>query len=413
MNAFPTVLLSLALAPALVSAAEPGLTLTAALARVEENHPILRTREAENRLAAARLAHAGTRPTAEVSLQLENVLGTGDLRVARSLETTLQLSRAIDLEERRSARTAVAAARSEAERSAWEERRRELLREAACRFIRIVAAQAELVAAQEREALARQSRDAVGAQARAAVALPSEVARARLDLVDTTLETEHAEHLLASARHALASLWGADSPDLPSAVAELSVLPAAAPYEDLAARLAATPAQARFAALGRWRTAEERLARRQAARGESRWNAGLRRVESTDDFGLVFGFAYALPNRVAGDAAAAEARAERDRTAAEAEAALHAARTTLFALYQELGHARLEHDTARDELIPAASAWLAAIDDGAAAGRYGTRDRIEAGAALFTARRRQIRAAAEYHATLVEIEHLLGAPAAG
>lgn len=392
-------------------AAERPLTLADTLARVEAGHPFLRTRDAEARLAAARSAQAAARPPAEISLQLENALGTGELSAARSLETTLQLSRALDVAERRSARSAVAAARNDAEHLAWEERRRELHAEAACRFIRVVAAQAELIASCEFTALAQSTADAVASQVKAAVALPADTARARLALAEATLESEHAEHLLLSARHSLASLWGAATPDFDTARAELTTLPAPAPYEALVARLTTTSAQARYAALARWRTAQERLARRDSARGETRWSAGLRRVEATDNFGFVVGLGYSLPNRASGEASAAEARAERDRTVADGEAALHAVRATLFSLYQELGHARIAHDTARDELIPAATAWLAALDTGFAIGRYGPRDQLEARTAVLSARRRQIQAAAEYHATLVEIEHLLAAPA--
>ena len=407
-----SVSLSLLLALASpLAAAEPPLTLADALARVEAGHPFLRTRDAESRLAAARSAQAAARPSAEISLQLENALGTGELSAARSLETTLQLSRALDLADRRAARTTVATARNDAEHLAWQERRRELHAEAACRFIRVVAAQAALTAAHEFTALALSTADTVAAQARAHVALPADTARARLALADATLEGEHAEHLLLSARQSLASLWGAAAPDFDTALADLTTLPAAAPYETLLARLNATPAQARYTALTRWRDAQERLARRETTRGETRWSAGLRRVEATDNFGFVFGLGYALPNRASGEASASEARAERDRTVADGEAALHAVRATLFSLYQELGHARLAHDTARDALIPAATAWLAAIDAGLAAGRYHARDQLEARAALFSARRRQVQAAAEYHATLVEVEHLLAAPA--
>ena len=260
-------------------------------------------------------------------------------------------------------------------------------------------------------ALARRTTDAVTAQARAHGALPADTARARLALAEATLESEHAEHLLLSARHSLASLWGAPTPDFAHAIADLTTLPAAAPYETLVVRLNATPATARYAALTRWRDAQERLARREAERGEVRWSAGLRRVETTDNFGFVFGLGYAFPNRAAGAAHASEARAERDRTVAEGEAALHAVRATLFSLYQELGHARTAHATARDELIPVATAWLTALDAGLTAGRYHARDQLEAQAALLSARRRQITAAADYHATLVELEHLLAAPA--
>lgn len=401
----------LALAALSAGAAPSPLTLAEALMRVDAGHPLLRTRDAESRLAAARVAQAAARPPAEVFLEFENALGTGELRAARSLETTLQLSRAVDLADRRAARREVAAARNDAERLAWEERRRELQAEAACRFIRVVAAQHDLAAARDAAALARDSAEAVARQVDAAIALPAELARARLALAEATLESEHAEHLLLSARHSLASLWGAATPDFDRAAADLAVLPAVASYEDLVTRLAATPAQARFAAQARWREAEERLARRAAARGETRWSAGLRRTEATDDFGFVVGLGYALPDRAGGAAQAAEARAERDRGVAEGEAALHAVRATLFSLYQELGHARIAHDTARDELVPAASAWLTAVEAGLSAGRYHARDRLEARAALLSARRRQIQSAADYHATLVEIEHLLAAPA--
>jgi cobalt-zinc-cadmium efflux system outer membrane protein len=392
-------------------AAASPITLADALLRVDAGHPQLRIRDAESRLAAARAAQAVARPQAEVSLELENALGTGELRAARSLESTLQLSRALDQADRRAARVSVAAARSDADLLAWEERRRELHAEAACRFIRVVAAQATLATARDAAELARATAEAVAAQVRAGIALPADTARARLALADATLEAEHDEHLLLSARHSLASLWGAAAPDFATALADLTTLPPAAPYETLIARLAATPAQARYAALARWRDAQERLARREAARGETRWSAGLRRVEATDNFGFVFGLGYAFPNRAAGDAAAAEARAERDRGVAEGEAALHAVHATLFALYQELGHARIAHDLARDELIPSATAWLAGLDAGLAAGRYQVRDQLEARAALASARRRQIQAAADYHATLLEIEHLLAAPA--
>ena len=329
----------LLLTAATLTAAERSLTLADTLARVEAGHPFLRTRDAESSLAAARSAQAATRPNAEISLQFENALGTGALSATRSLETTLQLSRALDLADRRAARTTIATARNEAERLAWEERRRELHAEAACRFIRVVAAQAELAAAREFTKLAKASADTIAAQARAHIALPAETARARLALGDATLESEHAEHLLLSARQSLASLWGATTPDFDTALADLTTLPAAAPYETLFARLTASPAQARYAALTRWREAQERLARRDATRGETRWSAGLRRVEATDNFGFVFGLGYALPNRASGEASASEARAERDRTAADGEAALHAVRSTLFSLHQELGHA--------------------------------------------------------------------------
>lgn len=394
-----------------LSVSAASLTLGEALARVEDGHPWLRTREAATRLTEARAAIAGAQPPPEVSLQLENALGTGELRGARSLETTLQFSRALDWAGRRAARLEVAGALGEADRLAWEERRRELLAEAARRFIRVAAAQTELTTTRELAELAEHTASAMQLRAEQAAVAPADLARARLARTEAALEAEHAEHLLLSARQSLATLWGAVAPDFDAVQADLAMLPAVDAYETLAARLSGTPAQARYAALGRWRLAQEKLTRTGTTRGEPRWAAGLRRVETSDDFGFVFGLSYAWPAPKLADAQAGEARAERERTAAEGETALLEARALLFELCQELNHARIEHDAARDEMVPTAQDWLAGIEAGAAAGRYGVRDLLEARAALYSARRRQTEAAAEFHTTLVAVEQLLGGPA--
>lgn len=400
--------LVLFLLPTLAVSAAP-LTLGEALARVEAGHPWFRTRGSTATLAQARQDAAGARPAPEVSLQLENVLGTGEFRAARGMETTLQFSRALDWAERRASRVAVATALGEAEQLAWEETRRGLLAEAARRYIRVVGEQAALVAAREQADLARQTMADLQARASQAVAAPADLARARLTLAEASLTAEHAEHELLSARQSLASLWGAVAPDFDRAEADFATLPPMDDYEHLVAKLAGTPAQARQAALIRWRQAQEKLAQA-AMRGEPRWSAGLRRAEAADSVGFVFGLDYAWPSAAVTRAGAIEARTERERSAAEGEAALNEIRAALFELCQELNHARIEHDTARDEMLPAAQAWLASSEAGAAAGRYAGRDLLEARAALFTARQRQIHAAAAYHATVVEIELLLAAP---
>lgn len=395
---------------AFLSASAAPLTLGEALARVEAGHPWLRTRAATAAITQARQDAAAARPAGTVSLQLENALGTGEFSAARSLETTLQFSRALDWADRRAARGEAAAALNDADRLAWEENRRALLAEASRRFIRVVEHQADLATGREQADLARQTVSEL--EARGVRALPADLARARLALTEANLAAEHAEHELLSARQNLASLWGAESPGFDHAEADLATLPAAESFEQLSTRLTAadSPWSARQASLVRWRLAQEKAARANAARGEPRWAAGLRRSEAADSFGVVLGLDYAWPSTALTGAAASEARAERERTVAEGEAALHELRAALHELCQELNHARIEHEAVRAEMLPTARAWLTGIEAGLASGRYGTRDLLEARAALFAARHRETHAAAAYHATLVEIEFLLSAP---
>lgn len=401
------LLIPAALAADAAASSRPPLTLGEALVRVEAGHPWFRTRESLAALAQARHEAAAARPPGELSLQLENALGTGELRAGRGAETTLQFSRALDWADRRSARMEAAATLGEADRLAWAETRRGLLAETARRFIRVVAAQVEFAAARENIGLLRLALDNFRMRAARAAGATAEVARAQLALSEAQLEAGHAEHLLLAARQSLASLWGADAPDFDHAEADFATLPESAGYEALATRLADVPAQKRFAALARWHQAQEKLAHTTGTRGDPRWSAGLRRVEAGDDFGFVAGLSYAWPTMSAAGAQAAEARSERDRTEAEGAAALLEARAALYALCQELDHARTEHNAARDEMIPAAQAWLDSIEQ-APAGRYGLRELLEARSALFAAGRRQTAAAAAYHSTLVAIEQMLG-----
>lgn len=384
------------------------LTLTDALVRVDAGHPWLHTRAALTSAAEARDTLANVGPPLEFSVQLENALGTGEFRAARSLETTLQFSRALDWADRRAARRAATNAQSEAERTEWEERRRVLLAETTRRFIFVVAAQAALETAAQQVALSQQTVDTVRTRLAKAAATPGELARAKLAHTELAIAHEHTEHDLAAARRNLATLWGATTTDSDVAAANLGELPDAAPFEVLAERLAKSPAQARFAALLRWRHAEETLALTQGARGDKRWSAGLRRAEASDDFGFVLGFDYAWPTKEAPRAHAAISRAERDRVAAEKESALLAAHATLYALCQELNQARIEYAATRDELLPATREWITSIEAGITAGRYELRELLEARSAFFVAQRRQTQAAADYHLTLVAIEQLLG-----
>jgi len=391
--------------------ASDTLTLTEALARVEAGHPWLRGRDIETRLAEARVGGARAGPPGEVSLLAENIVGTGELRGAHGLETTLLFSRALESATRRSARVDVARGLNDAERLAWEERRRALLAEAARRFISVAAGQADYEIAKQAVALAAETEAAARERMEKAVSSRADVARARHARVEAEIEAEHAEHVLLAARKGLAALWNADSTDFENVVADLDMLTPVESYEALVPRLADTPAQARFAALARWRRAQENLARAAAARGQPRWAAGLRRVEVGDDWGFVLGLSFALPERVLGEAHAAESRAERERLEIEGEVARLDARQLLFELYQELGHARVENTAAREELIPASEAWLAGAEEGLRTGRFALRDVLEAQAALLEARRHLLAAAAEYHLTLVAIESLLSAPA--
>jgi cobalt-zinc-cadmium efflux system outer membrane protein len=357
------------------------------------------------------LAATKARPAGEASLTVENI-GTGELSGIDALETTLSYGQTIQSSERVDARSLVAHELNEIDRLQWNERRRTLFAEATRRFIDVAASQADLAAAHEQVELAITIETTTRERFENAVGTPADVARAHHARVVAEIEAEHIEHTLLSARYGLSLLWNADTPDFETVAADLDSLPPVASYDTLAARLKEAPSQALFASITRLKRAEESLARTLGGRGLPGWTAGIRRLEAVDSWGLVFGLNYAWPESELSSARAAESKAQREFTEIESETALIEARQVLFELTQELGHARIEHEAAVNELIPAARSWLDDVEAGMSTARFAVREVLEAQTAVVEARRHKISAAAEYHRTLAAIETLLGGSAA-
>ena len=73
------------------------LTLERAVAAALLGNPELRSFEFQIQAQDARTRQAGLRPATELSLDLENALGSGEYRGAESVEATLALSQVIEL----------------------------------------------------------------------------------------------------------------------------------------------------------------------------------------------------------------------------------------------------------------------------------------------------------------------------
>src|SRR6266446_1439128 len=92
-----SVALALLAAPAASAQSQPPLTLPQALQRALAANPRLTQADREIGMAAGRRVQAAAIPNPEVSFELDNALGSGDLRGLTAAETTLQLSQLIEL----------------------------------------------------------------------------------------------------------------------------------------------------------------------------------------------------------------------------------------------------------------------------------------------------------------------------
>lgn len=399
--------LAFALPAPVVLSAEAPITLRDALSRTLSSNPSLAADAHALRAQDGLVLQAGLRPNPSVSTEVENVLGSGDAAGIDRAEITLALSQVMEFGALRQARVAVAEQSRLGARVAADIQRFDILAETARRFVLLVSQQELHQLTHLGVELAEKTAEAVERRVVAAKAPLAEQERARVALEQARSRDAHAEHLLQSARHALAASWGAEAPDFGEASADLYQLPAVAPLPQLAAAVAQTPDIAQYLNETRLQSARIELAMA-ARRPGFELGAGIRHDAGSGDTGLVLSvqMPWALNDRQQGDIAAADAL--RQRAGAQQQAALVNARTQLFAYYRELEDLRRELTVIRDTTLPLMQDALEHTEYAYQRGRYSYLEWVDAQRALLSLRRDGIDAATAYHLTLIEIERLTG-----
>jgi cobalt-zinc-cadmium efflux system outer membrane protein len=394
-----------------IGANEPRgeLTLTQAVAATLARNPDLQASTYELRAAEARITQAGLRPVPELGLELENFAGSGAVRGTDALETTLTLSRVIELGGKRDARITTAGAARDLVNVERQTQQLDVLAEVARRFIRVASDQEQLRLARRATELARQTVAAVETRVKAARSPEVELYRARITLTQAEVEQQRGERELLSSRHKLAAMWGSSEDSFESVRADLYVLPETGEFAPLMARLEKNPDFLRFASEARLRDAEIRVAQTQRRR-DITLGAGLRRLEETSDQALVASVSIPLfaPRRA--DAAVAEAEAFRGRVDSDRTAAMVRAQAQLFELYQELKHSVIEAQTLRTTVMPQLEEVLKQTEYAWQRGRYSYLEWVDAQREYVAVQRSLIEAAANAQLFQIEIERLTNAP---
>jgi outer membrane protein, heavy metal efflux system len=383
------------------------LTLPQGAERVLEQNPRLAAGHYRRDAAAAEIDAAALNPQWSLSLDVEDMLGTGIARGFDASQTTLSLSRIFRTSEFLDSRISVAAAQSTAVDNALEAERLDLMAVLAGRFLKVVYWQEQRALAGQAvttwthaTGLARE-RERAGA-ASSVYRLQTEIRteRAKLALEDT-------EHELAAARTVLAATWGADGADFGPAAAELCTLADLASFDSLVEQIESNPDVLRFATEQRVLEAEGRLAE---ARNKPAWSltAGVRHLAFSGDEAFVLGASVPLGGKKRAEPMVRQSNAQRQQSALEERQVRNDARATLYALYQEARHAAHEVEVYETEILPRADDILAEIKDGYRLGRFSHLELMNTQAELLAARAARLDACAEHHQFLIDIERLTG-----
>jgi cobalt-zinc-cadmium efflux system outer membrane protein len=397
------------LLPLAAAAEEHGLTLGAAIDRSLSGNSSLAAQAADAEATSARAERDALLPPFTVGVELENFAGSGSLQGLDSSEATLRVGKLIELGGKRSARTALGDAEVARQQNLTVMARLETATQTRLRFIEVLADQQRLEVAREHVQLAQRARDEVSVVVRNARNPETDLHSAELSLADAELELEHAEHELAAAKVALASTWGARTPDFQKAQGSLTQLPDAETLEALAARLDGTPTRRDALLQAEVLTARRRLAQA-ASLPDLTATLGVRHLEGLGDQALVMSVSLPLGAR---SRAALELR-EADALSSVREHQTTAARSDVYRLlfekYQELMHARSEFELLQQRMLPAASSSHALAQRGFEAGRFAYATLAQTQERLVELRRRQIDSSARYLTLLAEIDLLAAKP---
>ncbi len=354
-----------------------ALTLGETIQRVTDNNPSLAAYAPRLKALAGERASASLSPPLALNAEADEFGGTNEAQGIDGVELTLALSSVIELGDRPALTVA--------------QRRTRLLdvqAEAARLFVELAALQQELEVARQAQDLARQAEETVGRRVGRARAPQAELDRAKAATARASLEVGHIEHQLPTVRTKLAALWGAEQPGFQVVDDDALFHPGSTgAFEPLVEALNRNPDLQQLASQERIQTASLRLAQSNARAGVS--------------IPLFSG------RRAQGDIAAATARREAARF--DSQAAVIAARATLFEAWQHRAHAIEAFAMLRDAVIPRLESALADTREAYRAGRYSYLELIAARQELIDARLALVNAARRAHLNRIELERLSGA----
>lgn len=390
-------------------AAGAPLTLAEALARTLRQHPDLTAFSEEIRAREAETLQAGVRPNPVLSLEAENVFGSGEFAGTQGAETTLAVHQPLELGSKRSLRRHLAEAERGVAESDFQRVKADLLARTTDSFITVLAAQERLQLALEQAALAKQVLATAEERIAAGRGATTEAIRPRLQWRQQELARDRARRDLAAGRSLLAARMGEEAVDFEAVTGDLFHLPPLPEPVELERLLAGSPSIVRQIA--------ESESRRRATRLEEarripdvEVGLGVRYLRESEDTALVLGLSVPLPlfDRNQGAIAAAHRRLTQAR--AVERSALLEAQAAVDAVWEEMNAVRAEAEVLRDEILPASRQGLEAATYGYRAGKFGILEVLDAQRTLMEAQEQHLEILTAFHRAAVEMERLLGQP---
>jgi cobalt-zinc-cadmium efflux system outer membrane protein len=384
-----------------------AMTMQEAVTRALANNPGIKATRLDVDIQQAR-RDAGARSTPyRLDTEIENFGGTDSVSGFDSAETTLQLSKTLELGDKRQYRTELGETEVGFARIEATVRELEVTAEVSRRFAQLLRKQEQMNLVAESVAISNRTLKIVQRRVAAGRASEAEESTANVELSRTELIGKRLQFETAGLRFALSSLWGSTNPEFTRVAGDIGSIPPLPDYSTLETRLAENPYLRRIATNSRILDARRRLAESQQS-PDILLSAGVRHLAATDDMAMVVSFSMPFGSGGRAEPLIRESDLSISRNPMMQEEQLLKLQSTLYGSYQVLLATRTEYDTLNDQIIPEAERAVHFYERGFELGSYSLLELTAVQERLLALRGDALDAAVSFHLTLIEIESLLG-----
>lgn len=387
-----------------------ALDLRTAVEAALASHPELRAAEAAVRAGSARIDTAGLRPPLELTADVENAFGSGELSGLSGSEITVGIAQVFELGRKRLERISAATVEYRTLEREQEWRRLDIQANVTDTFVQALAVEQRLAIVDRARALADSIVAAAERRVNAGRSSQAELSRARVTVAQAQIERLTLDTERARLHRELARLMGRDPTFAMYRLGgSLEPLPSVPSPAALAALLQSAP-DAQRAALNR-DLATARLNLAQAhRRPDISFGAGVRSLQATDDIALVLSGSIPVGTARRARSGIAEARAELERADALAEANSRQLVAQAQGLAELLELARRELDLLRGVIVPESQRAEELVTRGYERGRFSFLEIADAQRQSIEAARAYSELTLRFHQTIIELGRLLGRP---
>nr|WP_283102839.1 TolC family protein [Shewanella abyssi] len=388
------------------STVDSGIKLPWALEQALLHNIALKAYPYSLRASEALTLQAGITPNPELSVNVENILGTGDKQGVDNAEITLALSQLIELGDKRQRRIDFANANQRQTLTQYEMLRLEVLAQTTERYYQLLRLQALQQWIERRIQLEQQSLQAIQTRAKAGAVIQADVSKMQLRLSRSKVIKQRIEGDFNVAKQRLAAMW---SSDVQFSMANdelkaLHILPTAASVLNA---IETAPQYLELLSVERMLIAKRRM-EESKARADITVGVGLKSYDGFDDGALMVNFSMPLQFSNPNQGNILAAKAEEDKANEQQRLARDQLRLTLLELHQSMVNNAKQVQQLNVQVLPLAKQLLSHTQTAYQTGQANVLQLADAQSELFSIERELVEAKTAVYLQLLAIERITG-----